>query len=237
MAYTLADFELQRAESQDSQLSRHLMDALMSGKVLPGEKLPSERVLAKSMGVGRQAVRNALKSLSLLGIIETREGSGSYMVSRPSELLPRVIEWGVLLSHSWGTDLLDARCQLEILLAGMAAERRTDEQLREITRVYQEMLIASDDYEQYADADARFHQSVAVASGNEVLSRVLGNIAGLLKAWSVRVITTAGETESSLPMHSAVLSAIEAGDPEAARIAMARHMERAMKRLRESEDV
>lgn len=235
MTAALPSFDLSRHESLDSQLSRQLLDYLLSGSLSPGEKLPSERVLAESLKVGRQAVRNALKSLAVLGIIDTRGGSGSFLVSRQSDLLPRVIEWGVLLSQTWGTDLLDARCQLEILFAGMAAERRTEEQLTAMRQVFEEMKAAKDDYEAYAAADARFHLAVAVASGNQVLAGVLTNIAVLLKAWATRVITTAGETETSLPMHEGVLRAVEERDPAAARRAMEQHMERALRRLRESQ--
>jgi len=232
---TLPTFDLVRHESLDSQLSRQLLDYLLSGNVAPGERLPSERLLAESLKVSRQAARNALKSLAVLGIIETRGGSGSYLVSRPSDLLPRVIEWGVLLSQSWATDLLDSRCQLEILLAGMAAERRTTEQLASIRQAYDEMCAAKDDYKAYAAADANFHLTVASASGNELLAGVLGNIGLLLKAWAARVITRAGETATSIPMHEAVLQAIEDQDPAAARHAMEQHMERALRRLRDSQ--
>lgn len=228
-------FELIKPESLDSQLTRQLLDYLLSGDLAPGERLPSERALAESLKVSRQAARNAVKSLAVLGIIETRGGSGSYLVSRQSDLLPRVIEWGILLSQSWATDLLDTRYQLEILLAGMAAERRTDDQLNLIREAYAEMDDAKDDYALYPEADAHFHLAVANASGNSILSGVLANIDLLLKAWSVRVITTAGETATSLPMHSAVLRAIECQDPVAARLAMDRHMERALRRLRESQ--
>lgn len=231
----LPTFDLVRPESLDSQLSRQLLDYLLSGNIAPGERLPSERVLAESLKVSRQAARNAVKSLAVLGIIDTRGGSGSYLVSRQSDLLPRVIEWGILLSQSWATDLIDTRYQLEVLLAGMAAERRTDKQLEAMRAIFRQMQEARDDYEAYAEADAKFHIAVAAASGNSLLAGVLGNIASLLKAWAVRVITSAGETETSLPMHEAVLTAITDQDAAAARLAMEKHMERALRRLRESQ--
>lgn len=232
---TLDQFRAERAEALESQLVRKLLDYLLSGAVVPGGRLPSERALAASLQVGRQAVRNAIKSLAALGIIETRVGSGSYLVSQQSSLLPRVIEWGILLSQTWATDLIDARHQLEVLLAGMAAERRTEVHLGAIREAYAAMQASGDDYVAYAEADAEFHLAVADASENVLLAGVLRNIRYMLKAWAVHVITTAGETETSLPLHEGVLRAIEMRDPKSAQEAMERHMERAVRRLHESQ--
>lgn len=231
----LTDFEPIQAESLDAQLSRQLLDHLLSGSVAAGERLPSERVLAETLGVSRQSVRNSVKSLSSLGIIETRAGSGSYLVAQQSTLLPRVIEWGVLLSQSWATDLIDARCELEILLAGMAANRRTEQGMDAIRQAYSAMVAAADDYPAYAQADAQFHIAVAEAGRNSTLAGVLRNVRTMMHAWTVRVITAAGETETSLPLHEAILLAVERQDSDAARMAMSRHMERAVRRLHESQ--
>lgn len=233
---SLIRFEPVRGESLDSQLSRRLLDHLLSGLVAEGERLPSERVLCDTLGVTRQSVRNAIKSLSLLGIIETRVGSGSYLIAGKSTLLPRVIEWGVLRSQTWATDLIDARCELEILLAGMAASRRSHDELTAIQAAYNRMLAAHADYSAYADADAQFHLAVANASGNATLAGVLSSVHALIHAWTIRVIRTAGETETSLPLHHAVYTAISLQDPEAARRAMGAHMERALRRLNDSQN-
>lgn len=235
MGLNAADWGLERRESLDSQLSRRLLEYVLSGDISPGQRLPSERVLAERLKVSRQAVRNAIKSLAMLGLIETRMGSGSYLANQQSDLLPRVIEWGVLLSETWAADLLDARMQLEVMFATLAAERRTSEQLNALTEAFALMESSKDDYEAYAEADAAFHIAVAVAAGNSVLAGVLVNIRVLLKAWAAQVITYAGETETSLPMHEAVLSAVRRQDPVGARKAMQEHMDRALKRLRESQ--
>lgn len=228
-------FQAVRSESLDSQLLQKLMDHVLSGSISPGERLPSERVMADALQVSRQSVRTAMKSLAALGIVDTRVGSGSYLVNQPSALLPQVIQWGVFLSQGWATDLIDARCQLEVLLAGMAAERRSEAHLDELRQAYQAMEQARDDYLNYAEADTQFHLAVANASENSLLATVLGNVRSMMQAWSVRVITTAGETATSLPLHENVLKAIEASDSQAAREAMERHMARAVRRLRESQ--
>lgn len=234
MTRSLIDIALDPRESLDSELTRKLLGFLLSGAVSPGDRLPSERVLSQSLQVGRQALRNAIKSLAILGVVESRMGSGTYFVGRQSALLPDVIEWGILLNQNWVNELIDGRSDLEIMFAGLAAERRTDNDLNDLRSVLDNMRAAGDDYAVYAEADARFHLTIATASRSVVLAGVLGNIKSLLNAWSVRVISTAGETATSLPMHEAVFDAVQARDVDGARYAMQAHMERAVRRLRAS---
>jgi GntR family transcriptional repressor for pyruvate dehydrogenase complex len=217
------------------EITRRLLDYLLSGQLRPGQKIPSERQLAEALAVGRGALREAIKSLSLLGLLEQRIGDGTYLSRSSSDLLPQVIEWGLLLGEKRLDDLLEARYHLEVLLSGLAAERRTDEQLARLRELVAQMHAAgSDDLDGYVRADIAFHLQVAACSGNTVLAGVLTNIQSLLQAWASRVIHTAGETHTSLAMHQPILDALENGDPEAARRAMTLHMDRAIRRLRES---
>ncbi|MGW5695135.1 FadR/GntR family transcriptional regulator [Streptomyces sp. GMR22] len=216
------------------ELTRRLLGYLLSGELKPGQRIPSERQLAETLSTGRSTVREAIKSLSLLGLLEQRVGDGTYLSRSTSDLLPQVIEWGLLLGEKPLEDLLEARHHLEVQLAGWAAERRSNEQLERLRELARQMRDAGDDFDAYAAADIAFHLQVAEASGNTVLTSVLTNIQSLLRAWASRVIRTAGETKTSLAMHEPVLKAVEHGDAEAARQAMRAHMDRATRRLRAS---
>lgn len=217
------------------EITRRLLDYLLSGQLTPGQKIPSERQLAEALAVGRGALREAIKSLSLLGLLEQRIGDGTYLSRSSSDLLPQVIEWGLLLGEKRLDDLLEARYHLEILLSELAAQRRTEEQLARLRELVAQMQAAgSDDLDGYVRADIAFHLQLAACSGNTVLADVLTNIQSLLQAWASRVIHAAGETHTSLAMHQPILTALENGDPEAARRAMTLHMDRAIRRLRES---
>ena len=212
-----------------------LLQTIRLGVLQPGESLPPERELAARLGVSRDTVREAIKSLSLLGLLEQRIGDGTYLSRSSSDLLPQVIEWGLLLGEKRLDDLLEARYHLEVLLSGLAAQRRTEEQLARLRELVAQMHAAgSDDLDGYVRADIAFHLQVAACSGNTVLAGVLTNIQSLLQAWATRVIHAAGETHTSLAMHQPILDALENGDPEAARRAMTLHMDRAIRRLRES---
>lgn len=215
------------------ELARNLMDYLLSGAVAPNQRLPGERALSEALGVSRSLLRDAIKSLSLLGLLEQRQGDGTYLSTSESYLLPAVIEWGLLFDKPEIDDLIDARCHLEVTLAGLAASRRDADSIARLRLVVKKMqsCVASDDLEGYVAADVEFHLAVAHASGSPVLSNFLANISVLLEVWARKVIFTAGETKTSIIKHTPILDAIEAGDKAAACAAMEAHMERAKTRL------
>lgn len=208
-----------------------MLDYLLSGSLSLGQRIPSERQLAQALGVGRSAVREAIKSLNLLGLLDVRQGDGTYLSRSSSDLLPRVIEWGLLLEEPYVADLIEARARIEPLIAEFAAERRTRKDVEELRALVEKMSASTRDIQSYVDADAAFHLRLAEAAGNAVFTNLLGSIRTLLRVWATRVLEAAGETESSLAMHWPILEAVERGDPTAAREAMNAHMERASRRL------
>ncbi len=227
---------LQQREPANVELTRELINYLSQDDIRPGQKLPGERALSEALGVGRAALREAIKSLIFLGLLEQRQGDGTYLSRGQSDLLPRVIEWGLLLGHHDIAELVEARQHLEVTLAGLAAQNRDEESLGRLRALAEAMRNANDDYERYIDADVEFHLEIARASGNSVLAGVLANIRSLLQVWTTRVIIAAQETETSLAMHLPVFDAIEARDVPAARTAMEALMERASRRLRATVD-
>lgn len=213
-----------------ADVARALLDYILSGHVGPGEKLPSERQLSESLGVGRSVVREGMKSLGLLGLVEFRHGGGTFLRTSESELLPKVIEWGLLLGERRVVDLIEARRHLEVLLAEMAAERRTDEQLEAIELAMQAMMDATSTGE-FVDADVAFHLAVAAASNNSVLMNMHGSIASLLRVWIQRNMEAADSLEPSRGEHLPVLEAIRAKDTRRAAEMARKHMDAASARL------
>ena len=175
-----------------TDIVRQLLDHLLEGRLGAGDKLPSERSLAGTMRVGRSVVREALRTLTLLGLIEVRQGDGNYIKSTESDVLPTVIEWGLLLGARQTEDLVEARCHLEVLVAGLAAERRNEDNLHDLQRAISRMWAAGSDPEKYAEADIAFHQRISLAARNETLHRVMLSIQSLLRVWIPRVIATRG---------------------------------------------
>lgn len=235
MTVTTPEFDLpriaQRREQLPSEIARTLLEYIFSGKIQPGTRLPSERQFAEMFGTGRSAVREALKSLGLLGLLEVRQGDGTYLRGADSELLPRVIEWGLLLGEQRASDLVEARQHIEIITTRLAAERRTDTDIRDLQRILN-LMQRSRSTDAFVKHDVAFHLRVAEASGNTVLSNMLGSIQSLLHVWIRRVIAAAGETAPSYDEHVPVFEAIKNQDPEAAVAAMSEHLEAASARLR-----
>lgn len=236
MAIVTADLpqiDLSRREGLPQVIARKLIDYILSGEVAPGTRMPSERQLASDLGVGRSAVREALKSLGLLGLVEVRQGDGTYLRKPDSDLLPRVIEWGLLLGERRTLDLVDARQHLEVTVTRLAAQRRDADDLQRMKDAMAAMRKQSDPGA-FVDGDVAFHMAVAKAAKNAVLYDVLNSIRSLLKVWIRRAIAEAGETGTSYKEHVPVFEAIRDGRPEDAALAMSLHMEEAADRLRRS---
>lgn len=217
-------------EPVSSEVTRRLLDYLISGDVHPGERLPSERRLAETLGVGRSHVRQAIKSLAVLGLIDVRQGDGTYLKRVDSPLLPLAIEWGLMLGAKQSQDLVEARSELEILVAGLAAERRDDEALERM-RAELDVMRSTGDTDTFVAADVAFHLRVAEAAGNDSILRIMRSIRSLMEVWITRVMSTPGARPPTWDEHQAVFEAIARRDPEAARSAMIAHMEGATSRL------
>ena len=216
------------------EVVRRLVELLLSGKIAVGERLPSERQLASVLGVGRSAIRDALRPLVLLGLVDVRVGDGTYLKDADSSFLPRVIEWGLLLKADRMRDLIETRRYVEITLAGLAAERRDAESLSLIQKRLREMQNAISDPAAFVQADRAFHMAIAEAARNRVLSGILTNLQSLLLVWIARVIEAAGEARSSYLEHPPILAAIQSGDRAAAEAAMAAHIDRVTEDLMNS---
>lgn len=213
------------------QIIHTLTEYFFSGAFLSGSRLPSERQLAEGLGVSRAAVREAVQSLGLLGVVEIRQGDGTYLKASGSEILPRVIEWGLFLGERRIMDLVEARQQLEISLAGLAARRRSETEAQQLRSLIARMDEAAD-AKTFVDSDIEFHSTIARSAHNSALADMLINITSLLRVWMTRSIHAAGETSGSNAEHRRIAEAIIAKDPRAAQSAMRQHLRGAEKRLR-----
>ncbi|WP_416978380.1 FadR/GntR family transcriptional regulator [Streptomyces sp. T028] len=213
------------------EVARRLLDHLLtSGRLRAGDRLPPERELVETFGVGRSAVREALKSLSLLGLLEIRQGDGTYVRAATSDLLPQVLEWGLMIGDHTMDELLEARACVEVDLAELAALRRTDNDLTALESHLARMRATHDDPDRYIVADLAFHRALAQASHNNALAGLQARLETLVAVWIKQNIRKPGE--GKLAEHEAVLRAVAAKDAKGARAAMHAHMDSATRRLR-----
>ncbi len=232
MALGLEPIEARR-EPLATEIARRILEYLLAGHIELGKRLPSERTLAETLGVGRSVVREALKSFSLLGLIEVRPGDGTYLRRAESELLPQALEWGLLLGERRVVDLIEARRHLEVLVAGLAAERRTPDDLQAL-RTYLAQMQSATDTASFVAADLAFHLRTTEAAANLTLLQIMASIRSLLQVCISRVRSAEVDNARSCAEHEMVLRALEQGDPTAARAAMEAHMESATSRLQET---
>ncbi|WP_432878374.1 FadR/GntR family transcriptional regulator [Kribbella sp. CA-245084] len=192
------------------QVSERFRAQIESGAWPRGSRIPGENQLATDLGVSRGTVREALRSLSLTGLLEPRVGDGTYVraTNEISGVLVRD-ELSASLTH-----VLDARAGIEAAAARLAAQRPDQETLAALS-VALESRAAAGDLDAFVAADADFHRGVVVASGNPLLLRLYDAIAEVLTE-SIHQTATMPEDHRILDAHVDVLGAIRAGDPEAA---------------------
>ncbi len=185
------------------------------------------------MGVGRTAIREALQPLILLGLVEVRQGDGTYLRGLESNFLPETVQWGMMLGERPVTDLVEARRYVEVGVAELAAERRDERDLNELKDILEKMR-KEESAEEFTRLDIAFHERLAQASRNTVFRGLVSNIRVLLGVWIKRNIEDAGETLPIYKEHPPILEAVAAGDRAKAGQAMAEHLDAATGRLRES---
>lgn len=187
-----------------------------SGSTPVGTKLPSEAALASRYGVSRSVVREALRSCAALGLTETHTGKGTFVVSARAS-------GDLVLGRYSARDLTEARPHIEIPAAGLAAQRRSAEDLATLQGIVAETDLEDDPAARVA-LDAAFHSAIAKASGNRVFEDVLADLREALAHQSQTLNLLADRQAASDHEHHEILDAIEAGSAERASAAMARHL-------------
>lgn len=194
--------------------AQQLREQLAAGAWPVGARLPAETVLAEQLGVGRSTVREAVRVLVAAGQLETRQGSGTYVlaVQPPPEWEPRVRRADIL-------DVYEVREALEVQAARLAAERRTPEDLVAIDRLLDEREVAraAGVVEPFVDADLAFHGAIVAAAHNPLLGEMFTSFLGVLRAALVAVVHEVVIDEvDAVDAHRALADAVRAGDPDAA---------------------
>jgi GntR family transcriptional regulator, transcriptional repressor for pyruvate dehydrogenase complex len=216
-------------QSTVGAVAKQLLDHLTSGNYSPGTRLPPERQLANSLGVGRSTLREALAALDVLGLLDVRPGSGTYLAADSSELLPQAIKWSLTLGQPRTRDLVEVREYLEVVTARLAAERATDDDIARLEETVVAMRDAGGDVDAFVKADLAFHFEAARIAANTVLQDILHSIRSLLAVWFDQTLRVPGTIEATLVEHEAVYEAIATRSPDLA--------ERRMKALMDAADV
>jgi len=198
-----------------------------------GTRLPSERELSKRLRVSRPSLREALRTLELMGVVDTRHGSGTHVADSGTEILKKPLEFLLHLDRPSIADLHETRTLLEIHLAGRAAERRTDADLEALDAALRDMKKNLPRPSDVTDPDLRFHTAIAAASHNRLLERLMNCLREAISAMMEAAWPGQADMKASYDLHVRVATAIRKKDVDAARQAMTRHMDGMTRELRE----
>ncbi len=212
------------------QVAAVLEAEIRAGTPAPGDRLPGERALASRLGVSRATVREALGALQLAGLVETRQGAGSFVTASPPAPLQLVVP-----ADASPSALLEARSVVEPSIASLAAlAGRPDPEIGGLL----EVMAASEDpadpeqRQRWSDADREFHRRLAYATGNPVLAAIADHFADLMDQPLWRrlrddSIAVPGRTTLQLAEHRLIAAAVAEGDATAASLHASQHINRA----------
>ena len=227
-----SSFVVERPAGLPDRIADLLMEQITSGALAEGQILPTETELAKSFGVSRNVMREAIARLRFEGILDSRQGRGA-MVLPLSERLTFRIGSGLGSSDSLA-DLFELRGLLEIEIAGLAAQRRGPDDLSELEAALT-CLSESDFFDEAKlEADARFHRALAAATGNDYLKGISTYISFRLKGTTrdtAAIYTSDDLVAQTIREHRLIFERVSAGEAEGARAAMRAHIRHAAERL------
>ncbi|MXP65064.1 FadR family transcriptional regulator [Roseomonas sp. M0104] len=225
--------------SRPPQLPSRIADlvaaGIAEGRWKPGERLPAEQALADAYGVSRNVVREAISRLRADGLVQSRQGVGAFVIRKQGTGVLR-FDAEALQDGATFRNLFELRAILEIQTAGLAAERRTENDVAAITDAFRNMQREVEGDPGGVDADLAFHRAVARAAANEQIARVISFLSDQVRETIMATRTRPGSSVSeviavTIAEHGAIHAAILAGDPAAARNAMATHIRNAASRL------
>ncbi|WP_345800876.1 FadR/GntR family transcriptional regulator [Microbacterium sp. AZCO] len=227
----MADDDGAGSRSQTDVVIDAVKGMLTRGELHPGSRLPVEKDLAAQLGVSRGSLREGVRALATLGVLETRQGDGTYVTSLDPQLLLSPLGFlADLQQPGQAADLLAVRRVLETESVALAAHRLTEEQLAELGRVLDGVddILTSDpemDLEAFIQADTVFHGIIARASGNPSLAAIIETLVGrTFRARLWRAISHRGSVRETQAEHRAILDELMRRDPERARIRMSVHL-------------
>jgi GntR family transcriptional repressor for pyruvate dehydrogenase complex len=205
-----------------------IKNLILSGELIPDEKIPAERELATKLGVSRPSLREALNRLEAQGFLEQIQGDGTYVRSITSNAFDKAMEEFIKRDDAV-VDLMEVRKILEIWAARTAAERANEDEINQMAEYLAEMKQAAADGELGHVSDANFHSTITYATHNVLLIHIMNNIYQWIERVSYevrsRMHTDSEGSDYLYEQHCNILEAIKDRDPEKAYNAMLTHME------------
>lgn len=223
-AATKPAFETIRKNKVYEEVAKRI-EGMILQKLRPGDKLPAERELAEMFGVSRSSIRDAMRSLELVGLVEPRQGAGTVVREVSTDSLLTPLSNVIAHKRQLVGDLLEFRKILEPPLAARAAARASAEEMAELEEILRRQSEKLSRGDLAIEEDSEFHYAIAMASRNTVVLKVLDVVMDLLRETRARSLQRKGRPQKSVAGHRRILAAIKKRDGAAAEAAMRQHLQ------------
>jgi len=207
------------------EIVRQVKGMIAEGRLKSGDQLPPERDLAEKFVVSRTSVREALRALESLGLVEIRPGEGTFVREVSVESLIEPLALVMVSQREAIAELFEARQMIEPTLAALAARRATPEELSEMDRILEAQAKEVAAGRTGLEQDAEFHAAIGAAAHNRAITRIAHAVMDLLRQSREESLNTPGRPDRSHNDHRRVLAAIRNRDEPAARQAMIEHLQ------------
>jgi len=207
------------------EIAKQIMDLISSGDLSAGQRLPSERELCENFGASRSSLREALRCLSIVGVLNAQVGEGTSVAVDGKKFLRRIVEWRMITERNDIENLLEVRIALEGVSAAKTALHATEVDIDILRKLLVKMKASVKDKKAFASLDLKFHVMLADISGNSLLADLIFLIRSQLRKAVYRVLLVPHALPLAYKEHVAVFEAIERRDPVAAGKAMQAHLE------------
>jgi DNA-binding FadR family transcriptional regulator len=206
---------------------QQLIDLIMNGTIGHGEKLPSEKQLMELFGVGRSSLREAIRALVTLGLIEVRVPEGTFVKETFGDFFTKHLGLMSRISFDNIVELIEARLAIEADIAELAAKKATGEDVDKLEEALSLMKQANQDgdNERFLQADLKFHFILAEVGRNSFMLHVMTILRDVCREWIKNVIQLESSKEVAIQQHEKVFEAVRRNDAENARIAMKEHLQ------------
>ncbi len=213
-------------ERSTGQIVAFVKDLIERGRLRPGDRLPAERDLATRIGLSRPTLRAGLRALAAMGVVQSRQGSGTYISDGPPSLGTEPLSFLAALHGFTREDMWEARRLFEVGAAALAAERRTSDQLAAMAEEIASLFATMHDPQRFLVHDIDFHRTVAAASGNPIVASIVEMVSSVYYEQRRRTAALASQRDlrDAAEAHRRIYQAIRARDAGEARRLMNEHL-------------
>jgi GntR family transcriptional repressor for pyruvate dehydrogenase complex len=210
------------------RVAAELRQRIIEGELKTGDRLPTENELSQQFGVSRNVIREAVRSLSRDGLLDVRQGSGTFVIDHTFEALSEVLRLAISVgtANELFVQIADVREIVEPGIAALAARSADANDIAQLRAEVALMDAAMDNVEQFISADHRFHMCIALAAKNKFIVKLLEPIVGVLFAQRSKAFYLDNSPAEAQAYHKRILACIENGDSPGARATMEAHLVR-----------